>query len=139
RFRALKIHEAGVYFTLGPSSALPHGGNNQGMWMATREQLKKLSSKPSCGYLSFDESSTKGHVETLSGSIQMFRPNCGFRKVFPARQFEGFLVHHRANNKLGIRGESLPGVPISLLRSWVEQFIRDETFLRKDWNPPPAG
>lgn len=49
--------------------------------MATREQLRKLSEKKSCNYLNFDESSTKGHVETHSGSIQMFRPNCGLHKV----------------------------------------------------------
>ena len=51
------------------------------MWLATREQLRRLSQRRSCGYLNFDESSTKGHVETHSGSIQMFRPNCGFQKV----------------------------------------------------------
>eukprot|EP00752_Nemacystus_decipiens_P002171 g2067.t1 len=136
RFRAMKILEAGTYLTLGPSQPLPHGGNNQGMWLATREQLRRLSEKPSCGYLNFDESSVKGHVETHSGSIQMFRPNCGLQKVFPARSFESFLVHHRTNNKLGVRGESVPGVPITLLRDWVEQFIRDESFLKSEWNAP---
>ena len=53
-------------------------------------------------------------------------------QVLPARHFESFLVHHRTNNKLGIRGESVPGVPISLLREWVEQFIRDESFLKPE-------
>lgn len=50
-------------------------------------------------------------------------------QVFPATHFEDFLVHHRANNKAGRRGESIPGVPIRTLREWVEQFIRDESFL----------
>eukprot|EP00903_Cladosiphon_okamuranus_P021243 g19515.t2 len=137
RFRAMKILGTnGTYITLGPSRPLPQGGNNQGMWLATREQLRRLSKKESCDYLNFDESSGKGHVETHSGSIQMFRANCGYQKVFPARNFESFLVHHRTNNKLGIRGESLPGVPVSLLREWVEQFIRDESFLKADWNAP---
>lgn len=86
-------------------------------------------------------------VETLSAS-QCTRAFLNFpplvlrsspSQVFPARQFEGFLVHHRANNKLGIRGESVPGVPISLLRGWVEQFVRDELFLKQEWNPPPTG
>lgn len=63
------------------ASALLRGHVWQGMWLATREQLRKLSQKKSCEYLSFDESSGKGHVETYSGSIQMFRPNCGLQKV----------------------------------------------------------
>ncbi|CAM9366612.1 unnamed protein product [Ectocarpus sp. 12 AP-2014] len=135
RLRPVKLEEAGIYLTLGPSLPVPRGGNNQGMWMATREQLRKLSEIKSCDYLNFDESSTKGHVETHSGSLQMFRPNCGLQKVFPASRFESFLVHHRANNKHGVRGESVPGVPISLLRSWVEQFIRDGKFLKPFRNP----
>ncbi|CAM9113621.1 unnamed protein product [Ectocarpus sp. 8 AP-2014] len=135
RLRPVKLEEAGIFLTLGPSLPVPWGGNNQGMWMATREQLRKLSEKSSCDYLNFDESSTQGHVETHSGSLQMFRPNCGLKKVFPASRFESFLVHHRANNKHGVRGESVPGVPISLLRSWVEQFIRDEKFLKPFRNP----
>ena len=49
--------------------------------MATQDQLRTLSLKPSCDYLGFDETSGGGHVETHSGSIQMFRPNCGFKKV----------------------------------------------------------
>ncbi|CAM9935415.1 unnamed protein product [Ectocarpus sp. 4 AP-2014] len=135
RLRPVKLEEAGIYLTLGPSLPVSRGGNNQGMWMATREQLRKLSETKSCDYLNFDESSTKGHVETHSGSLQMFRPNCGLHKVFPASRFESFLVHHRANNKHGVRGESVPGVPISLLRRWVEQFIRDEKFLQPFRNP----
>ncbi|CAB1108096.1 unnamed protein product [Ectocarpus sp. CCAP 1310/34] len=118
RLHPVKLEEAGIYLTLGPS--LP------GMWMATREQLRKLSETMSCDYLNFDESS-KGHVETHSGSLQMFKPNCG--------RFQSFLVHHRANNKHGVRGESVPGVPITLLRCWVEQFIRDEKFLKPFRNP----
>ena len=52
----------------------------QGMWMATRGQLRKLNN--SCGYLRmFDELTTVGHVETHSGSIQMFSPNCGLEKA----------------------------------------------------------
>ncbi|CAM9406659.1 unnamed protein product [Laminaria digitata] len=114
--------------TLEASKVLRHGGNNQGMWMATREQLRKLDH--SCGYLMmFDELTTIGHVETHSGSIQMFSPNCGFQKVFPAGHFEDFLVHHRTNNKNGRRGESIPAVPMSMLRVWAEQFLRDEGFL----------
>lgn len=65
------------------SLPLPLSSSNwhQGMWMATREQLRKLSEKKSCDYLNFDKSSAKGHVETHSGSLQMFRPNCGLQKV----------------------------------------------------------
>lgn len=55
--------------------------SSQGMWLATRYQLRRLSDKKSCDYLNFDENSVKGHVETHSGSIQMFRPNCGLQKV----------------------------------------------------------
>ena len=63
-------------------SVLCRGCASQGMWLATREQLRRLSKKQSCRYLDFDESSGKGHVETHSGSIQMFRPNCGLQKVW---------------------------------------------------------
>lgn len=35
RFRAIKIAKAGVYFALGPSAPLPHGGNNQ-VWSVGR-------------------------------------------------------------------------------------------------------
>ena len=53
------------------------------------------------------------------------------QQVFPARTFEDFLIHHRSNNKLGKgKGESSPGVPISLLRDWTEQFLRDESYLK---------
>ncbi|CAM9765718.1 unnamed protein product, partial [Ectocarpus fasciculatus] len=38
RFRSVKLVEAGVYLTLGPSLPVPRAGNNQGMWMARREQ-----------------------------------------------------------------------------------------------------
>lgn len=51
------------------------------------------------------------------------------RQVFPASHFEDFLVHHRTNNKNGRRGESIPAVPVSMLRVWAEQFLRDERFL----------
>eukprot|EP00904_Undaria_pinnatifida_P007118 jgi/Undpi1/3536/HiC_scaffold_16.g06908.m1 len=127
RFFPLKISGAGTYMTLQASKVLRHGGNNQGLWMATQGQLKKLNNN--CGYLRFDELTTKGHVETHSGSIQMFSPNCKFEKVFPAAHFEDFLVHHRTNNKNGRRGESIPAVPMSMLRVWAEQFLRDEGFL----------
>ena len=52
-----------------------------------------------------------------------------FVQVFPASHFEDFLVHHRTNNKNGRRGESIPAVPMSMLRVWAEQFLRDEGFL----------
>lgn len=71
---------------------------SQGMWLATREQLRRLSKRKSCGYLSFDESSVKGHVETHSGSIQMFRPNCGLQKVggcvYCCTEAEDFRIPH---------------------------------------------
>lgn len=51
------------------------------MWMATREQLKKMAANKACDYLEFDESSTNGIPEMHSGSIQMFLPECGFIKV----------------------------------------------------------
>eukprot|EP00752_Nemacystus_decipiens_P009859 g8796.t1 len=133
RFFPTKVAGAGTYLTLRKSIPAKGGGeygeNNQGLWMATREQLRKLSERKRCKYLDFDEDTRKGHPETHSGSIQMFSKECGFDKVFPATHFEDFLVHHRANNKAGLRGESNPGVPIRMLREWAEQFIRDEGLL----------
>lgn len=49
------------------------------MWMANQAQLKFLHQK--CRYLNFSESTTNGHVETHSGSLQMFSPACGLTKV----------------------------------------------------------
>eukprot|EP00903_Cladosiphon_okamuranus_P008313 g7997.t1 len=137
RFRALKIFGAGIYMALRPSKVLPRGGNNQGLWIATREQLVRMVQAEGCRYLDFDESSTNGMPETHSGSIQMFHSECGFEKVFPATHFEDFIVHHRTNNKNGRRGESIPGVSMVMLRVWAEQFIRDENFLEvRHWTVP---
>ncbi|CAN0529221.1 unnamed protein product [Ectocarpus sp. 12 AP-2014] len=116
--------------SLSPSKVLPRAGNNQGMWMATREQLKKMAANKACDYLEFDESSTNGIPEMHSGSIQMFLPECGFIKVFPATHFEDFMVHHRTNNKNGRAGESIPGVSTAMLRVWAGQFLRDEGVLQ---------
>eukprot|EP00752_Nemacystus_decipiens_P002193 g2087.t1 len=133
RFFPTKVKGAGTYLTLRKSMAASfggeYGGNNQGLWMATREQLRKLNERKRCRYLNFDEDMSVGKPEIHSGSFQMFSRDCGFDKVFPATHFEDFLVHHRANNKAGRRGESIPGVPIRMLREWVEQFIRDEGLL----------
>ena len=53
--------------------------------MATRSQLQKLEIK--CRYLKYYKSTpTKGsHVESFSGSLEMFSPKCGFRKVIMSR------------------------------------------------------
>ncbi|CAM9558598.1 unnamed protein product [Ectocarpus fasciculatus] len=137
-FNPIKIYGAGTYMSLSPSKVLPRAGNNQGMWMATREQLKKMAANKACDYLEFDESSTNGMPETHSGSIQMFLPECGFIKVFPATHFEDFMVHHRTNNKNGRTGESIPGVSTAMLRLWAEQFLRDEGVLQVlYWTIPP--
>lgn len=53
-----------------------------------------------------------------------------FEQVFPATEIEGFLVHHRANIKNGNRGESIPAVPISMIRFSAEQFLRDAEMLK---------
>ncbi|CAM9880486.1 unnamed protein product [Ectocarpus sp. 12 AP-2014] len=129
-FNPIKIYGAGTYMSLSPSKVLPRAGNNQGMWMATREQLKKMAANKACDYLEFDESSTNGIPEMHSGSIQMFLPECGFIKVFPATHFEDFMVHHRTNNKNGRAGESIPGVSTAMLRVWAGQFLRDEGVLQ---------
>ncbi|CAM9585971.1 unnamed protein product [Scytosiphon promiscuus] len=138
RFKPIKIYGAGTYMTLVPSRVLPRAGNNQGMWMATRGQLEAMAANKGCLYLDFDETSRNGMPETHSGSIQMFHRECGFEKVFPATHFEGFIVHHRTNNKNGRRGESIPGVSMTMLRVWAEQFIRDEDFLEvRHWTLLP--
>lgn len=51
-------------------------------------------------------------------------------KVFPAAEIEGFLVHHRTNSENGMRGESDPAVPISMVRFLAEQFLRDGKLLK---------
>jgi len=53
-------------------------------------------------------------------------------QVFPADKFESYLIHHAANNKANLRGESRPGVPVSLLRDWAEQFLRDQRELHSE-------
>ncbi|CAM9675697.1 unnamed protein product [Discosporangium mesarthrocarpum] len=122
-FFPIRIGDAGVYVTLGSSRVLQRGGNNQGLWVATQDQLRLLARN--CNYLDFTNETRTGNVETHSGSFQMFSPGCRFAKVFPAASFFDFLVHHRTNNKNGIRGESIPAVPISDLQIWVAQFLRD--------------
>lgn len=56
------------------------------MWIATREQLRKLSEGKRCKYLDFGEDTRKGNPETHSGSLQMFSKDCGFDKVHPSWQ-----------------------------------------------------
>ncbi|CAN0243234.1 unnamed protein product [Pylaiella littoralis] len=130
RLFPINVDGAGTYMALRPSRVLKRAGNNQGLWMATRDQLKLMAKRTRCRYLDFDENSTNGMPETHGGSLQMFSPECGFEKVFPATHFEDFAVHHRTNNKNGRMGESIPGVSMAMLRLWAEQFIRDKDYLR---------
>ena len=80
--------------------------------MATREQLRKLDK--SCGYLlMFDEETKSGHVETHSGSIQMFSPTCGFEKAriassIAAVDVDGRAVGRQGGRKSAARHWSLP-------------------------------
>ncbi|CAN0394916.1 unnamed protein product [Pylaiella littoralis] len=128
RFHPMKVAGADTYLTLGKAVTAPLGSNNQGLWMATREQLRMMSAHKKCRYLEVDENTGNGHPEFHSGSIQMFT-TCEFKKVIPATHFEDFLVHHRANNKADKRGESIPAVRVRMLRTWVEQFLRDDGYL----------
>ena len=51
----------------------------QGMWLATREQLRYLERK--CRYLRYTDKSALGFVEKFSGSIEMFSSGCQTTKA----------------------------------------------------------